>query len=132
MTIELQMLFWSSATLLGLLFIQGALVPINQGFGWGLGSRDDPRPQTALQGRMRRLVNNHIEGLTVFAAIVIVAHLAGVFTSLSQTGAVVFVLARLGFAGLYMAGIPVLRSLVWGISVAGILMVAADLMPALW
>ncbi|MEM7505627.1 MAG: MAPEG family protein [Pseudomonadota bacterium] len=130
MTIELQALVWACVTLIVLLGVQGALVPINQGFAWGLGSRDEPRDMTAFQGRMRRIVANHIEGLVVFAGLVLAAHLAGISSSTTQIGAILFVLARVLFAVTYMAGVPVVRSVIWGVGTFGILMIAVDVIAA--
>ena len=130
MTIELQALLWATTILFVLLAVQGALVPITQGFGWGLGARDEPRAYSALQGRMKRTVANHIEGLVIFASLVLIAHLAGISSSSTQTGAMVFVAARIAFAGAYILGVPVLRSAVWGVSVLGLLMIAVEVIPA--
>ena len=130
MTIELQALFWATTILFLLLAVQGALVPVTQGFGWGLGSRDQPRDMSVLQGRMKRTVANHIEGLVIFASLVLIAHLAGISSSITQTGAMVFVVARIAFAFLYVLGVPFLRSVVWGASVLGLLMIASAVIPA--
>lgn len=130
MTIELQALVWVALTLLVLLSIQGALVPINQGFAWGLGARDEPRDMTAFQGRLRRIVANHIEGTVIFASLVLVAHLAGVSTGLTQAGAILFAVSRVLFAAVYMAGVPVLRSLIWGASATGVVLIAVEILGA--
>lgn len=131
MTVELQALFWVAATLFVLLAIQGALVPINQGFAWGLGPRDEPRDMTALQGRMRRIVSNHIEGMAVFAALVLVGHLAGVSNGVTAGGAVLYAVSRVAFAAVYMAGLPVVRSVVWGAGVVGLGMIAWEIAAAM-
>lgn len=130
MTFELQMLFWTAVLLFGLVLVQGALVPINQGFAWGLGARDEPRDMTALQGRMTRIVNNQIEGLAVFAVLIITAHLSGVSTGLTQLGAGLFLGARVGFAVVYAAGLPVIRSALWGLGATGLAMIAVEVLTA--
>lgn len=132
MTIELQALFGSALLLFALLVMQGALVPITQGFAWGLGSRDQPRELSPLQGRMKRVVANHIEGLAVFAVLVLVAHLSGVSSSLTQTGALLFLGARIAFALAYIVGIPVVRSAIWAVSVAGLLMITFAVLGAVF
>lgn len=110
--------------------VQGALTPVTKGFGWGLGARDEPRDISALQGRMKRTVANHIEGLVLFASLVLIALLAGISSSITQTGAMVFVAARIAFAVFYILGIPVVRSVFWGGSVLGLLMIASAVIPA--
>lgn len=124
LSIELACLFWSTVLLFAIIAVQGATVPVVQGFGWGLGSRDEPRDRTVFQRRLDRIVANHIEGLTVFAALVVVAHLAGISTGLTETAAVLFLIGRIGFAALYAAGVPYLRSIAWGVSATGTLLLA--------
>ena len=130
MTFELTMLFWVATTLFVLMIMQGALTPITQGFAWGLGSRDTPQEPSVLQGRMTRIVANHIEGMLVFAALVIVAHLGGISSSLTELGAALYLGARIVFALVYMAGVPVLRSAVWGVSALGIGLIAFEILTA--
>lgn len=124
MSIELQSLFGVVGVLLLLLMVQGGLVPAIHGFKWGLGPRDEPRPPTMLQGRMNRIIANHIEGLAMFAPLVLIAHLAGISTPLTQWGAVIFLIARIAFAAIYLVGVPVLRSATWGVALTGLVMVA--------
>ncbi len=126
MTFELVTLVWAVGVLLILLMFQGALVPIVHGLGWGLGSRDAPRDLSVMQGRAARTVANHMESLAMFAPIVIVANLSGVSSSLTVWGAGLFAVARLAFAIFYLAGVPYLRSAAWGLSIIGLLMIAAE------
>ena len=130
MTFELVSLMGAVAILFLLLMFQGALVPLAQGFGWGLGSRDSEREATILQGRARRTIANHLEGLAMFAPVVIVAHLADVSTTLTVWGAGIFLIGRAAFAALYIAGVPVLRSLAWGVSITGLIMTAIPVISA--
>lgn len=123
MSIELQSLFIVSLTLLGLLFIQGGLAPAIHGFKWGLGPRDEPRDPTVLQGRMARIVANHIEGMAMFIPLVLIVELAGLSSGLTAAGALVFAAARVAFALVYAAGVPVLRSTLWGVALLGLGMI---------
>lgn len=131
MTIELQALFWVAATLAALLVVQGLLVPLNQGFAWGLGPRDDPRTPTRFQERIRRVVANHIEGMVVFATLVLIVHQAELSSAATAAGAVIFAVARVAFAAVYLAGLPVVRSAVWGIGVVGLVMIAVEIVRAM-
>jgi len=131
MTIELQALIGVAVTLFALVIIQGALVPIYQGFGWDLASRDEPREPTVLQGRMKRIVANHIEGMVIFAALIVTAHLAGVSSGLTEAGSVIFLISRVLFALIYMIGLPVIRSLVWGGSALGLALIVSDLLSVI-
>ena len=60
MGFELQAVVWTTVILTALIGFQGGLVPVNQGFVWGLGNRDEAREKTALQTRTARTVANHI------------------------------------------------------------------------
>ena len=130
MTFELLSLVGVVGVLFLLLMFQGALVPLHHGFGWGLGSRDDARQLTVMQGRARRTIANHLEGMAMFAPLVIILHLADISTSVTVWGAGLFLVSRIGFALMYLGGVPVLRSVFWGASIAGLLMIAFPLIKA--
>lgn len=126
MTPELTALLANAGILLLLLVIQGGLVPATHGLKWGLGPRDEPRDPSVLQGRLNRIVANHIEGMAMFAPLILIAHAAGLASPLTALGAIVFVAGRAAFAIIYMAGVPVLRSAAWGTAMIGLFMVAYD------
>ena len=87
MAFELTALLGVVGILFLLLVFQGALVPINHGFGWGLGSRDAQQELSVMQGRARRTVANHMEGLALFLPLIIVAQLADISTPMTVWGA---------------------------------------------
>ncbi len=130
MSVEFQALFGVAAMLLVLLFIQGGLAPAIHGFKWGLGPRDEPRDPSVLQGRMKRIVANHLEGMAIFVPLILIAHLSGVSTPLTVAGAVLFLTARAAFAIIYMIGVPVLRSAAWGAGFVGLAMIGFELVRA--
>lgn len=130
MTFELQMVVWTTVILLALLLYQGALVPINQGFGWGLGNRDEKQDVPALQSRTGRTVANHIEGMLLFVPLILVAHLADISSELTVWGAGIYLAGRLGFTLFYLVGVPVARSAAWGVSLIGVLMIAYEVIMA--
>ncbi len=130
MSLELQALFGGVVILLVLLSVQGGLVPAIHGFKWGLGPRDEPRDPSVLQGRVSRIVANHLEGMALFAPLVLIAHLIGLSTPLTQWGAILFVAGRVAFSVIYFLGIPVLRSAMWGVAATGTLMVGFELIRA--
>jgi len=127
MSIELQSLLGLVGILLILVTIQGMLVPVVHGLKWGLGPRDKPKEPSVLQGRLKRIVANHMEGMAMFVPLILVAHLTAISTPLTVLGAGVFLAGRAAFAVVYFLGIPVLRSAVWGVSMAGLFMVAYEL-----
>ncbi len=78
-------------------------------------------------GRAQRAYRNMAESLLPFAALVLVAHAAGVSNDMTVVGAKLFVYARMAYAVVYIAGIPWLRTAVWTAGFAGILMILAQL-----
>lgn len=73
-----------------------------------LARQDDPRVQRANAAQL-----NAFEAFPPFAAAVILAHLAGVPDARIALLAVVFVVARILHGLVYIAGVSVVRSLVW-------------------
>ena len=130
MAFELTALLGVVGILFLLLVFQGALVPINQGFGWGLGSRDAQQEPSVMQGRAKRTVVNHMEGLALFLPLIIVAQLADISTPMTVWGAGLFLAGRAAFALLYLGGVAVLRSVAWAVSVTGLIMFAIPLINA--
>ena len=130
MGFELQAVVWTTVILVAVIGFQGALVPVNQGFGWGLGSRDEAREKTALQARTDRTVANHIEGMLVFVPLALVVTISDISSTLTIWGAGLYLLGRVLFAPLYLLGVPYLRSLVWGVSLIGILMIGYETVRA--
>lgn len=127
MSIELQALFGAAAIMLTLVLVQGALIPATYGFKWGLGPRDEPREPTAILGRMKRIVANHVEAMAIFVPLILIVYFAGISTPLTQWGAILFVAARAAFAIIYAMGIPVLRSAAWGVGLTGLMMIGFEL-----
>lgn len=131
MTFELQAVVGVVVILLVLIGVQAVLVPGNQGASWGLGARDEEIPLGAIQGRAQRAVRNHIEGMMMFVPLVLVAHLIDLSTTLTVWGAGLFLGARALFVALYLAGVPVVRTLVWAVGTTGIVLIAYELILAM-
>lgn len=95
------------------------------------GNRENMGELPGLAGRAKRAHLNMIENLVLFAALVLIAVVAQKTTPLTALGAMVFFWARLVFAIVYLAGIPWLRTAVWGVSVVGMGMIAVSLLGSL-
>lgn len=123
MSVELTMLAYAVGLLLVLVLIQATAGVLAQGLTPMAGSRDglpEPKP---FQARTKRVVDNHREGLTLFAPVVLIAAVAHISNHATVLGAELFLYARLAHAVLYLAGIPLVRPLVWGVGLAGTVMV---------
>ncbi len=92
-----------------------------------LSNRDDVPQANALAGRADRMANNTKENFMLFAAIALAAAVAGVNTPRVELGAEVFVLARLVYVPVYLIGIPYLRTGVWAVGIAGMVMMLTAL-----
>ena len=68
------------------------------------------------------------ENLPLFAALVLVVHVAGKANETSALGAQVFFYARVVHTVIYAFGVPYVRTFVWAVSVVGMGMVAWPLL----
>ena len=82
-------------------------------------------------GRARRAHLNMIENLVLFAALVLIAAVAGKANATTAMGAMIFFWGRLAYALIYLIGIPWLRTLAWLVSVIGMAMIAWVLLHAM-
>lgn len=84
------------------------------------GNRHDvPEPPPAI-ARADRAAKNMLESLPLFIGLVAVAHLGGRHGERVELGAQLFFWGRVAYWPIYIAGIPVLRTLVWWVSIAGL------------
>lgn len=129
MSIELKLLAWTLVLALVQVLLPAMLRSRETGLAYNAGPRDGTEvPVGKLTGRMQRAQGNLFETLPVFAAAILIAHLAGRESSLSVTGAWAYLIARVVYVPLYAAGIPYVRSLAWVVSVVGILLVLVPLL----
>ena len=75
-----------------------------------------------------KAARNLAENLPVFLGLGLLALLVeGANMALAVWGAQVFVLSRILYAGVYIAGVPLVRSVVFTVGLAGLIMMAAAL-----
>ncbi|MBL8550697.1 MAG: MAPEG family protein [Hyphomonadaceae bacterium] len=123
MGVELTMTIYAAALLLALVLVQAIAGVRSVGLMPLANSRDGLPAPVGFHARMLRVVDNHREGLTIFAPIAIVASIAGTTNDMSALGAQLFFYARAAHAVLYIFGVPMIRPLFWGIGIAGTAMV---------
>ncbi len=98
------------------------------GTKWNTGARDEALPPIEpLPGRLLRAQANLMETLPLFAAAVLAAAWAGRLGQLTGWGAHLYFFGRLAYLPLYAMGTPVVRTLVWLVSMIGLLMVIAGI-----
>ncbi|MBC7103409.1 MAG: MAPEG family protein [Parvibaculum sp.] len=115
MSVELWSLVWGGLLLFMLILLSANANVSAMGLGWGIGNRDEAATTAGWGARARRAYLNHLENLLIYACFAIPAHLAGVSTELSILGAQIFIIARILYAIVYVAGITVagIRTLCW-------------------
>jgi uncharacterized MAPEG superfamily protein len=129
MTIELQMLALS--IVLGFVHIVLAAHAKSRQYGyrWTAGARDGVQaPLAAIAGRLDRAAANFLETFPLFAAAVLIAYVAGRDGALTRWGVQLFFWARVAYLPLYAFGVPLLRSLVWNVAFAGIVLLLVALL----
>lgn len=100
-------------------------------FGFDLrgivGNRDNLPEMSVVAGRLDRAKNNMLEALPIFLGLALLALLKGGDTSNVADAASIFLIARIVYVPAYLSGILLLRSLVWLVGVASLLMMALPL-----
>jgi uncharacterized MAPEG superfamily protein len=91
------------------------------------GNREGLSELTGVAGRAKRAHLNMLENLPLFAALVLIAAVAGKANATTAMGAMIFFWARLAYAIIYLMGIPWLRTAVWFVSAVGMIMIAVQL-----
>ena len=127
MSLDLKYLLFS--TLLMFVQVLIAAASANQAVGLNAlaGNREDLPVLTGFAGRARRAHLNMLENMVLFAALVLIAAVAGKANSTTAMGALVFFWARIVYAMIYLLGVPWLRTAAWVVSVVGMAMIASQL-----
>ncbi|MBB6133655.1 putative MAPEG superfamily protein [Massilia aurea] len=131
MTTELTLLAWTLVLALVQIMLTANLRTAETGIQYNASARDGeappPRPVTA---RLQRAQANLFETLPLFIGAVLIAHVSGSEGDLTLWGCWMYLIARIVYIPLYAAGIPYVRSLVWLVSLAGLVMVLAAVLTA--
>ena len=95
------------------------------GLAYGASSRDTPptRRMSIYGERLERATKNLLETFPFAVAAILIAHVAGRHNALVTWGAALYFWGRLVYVGIYMAGIAYVRTVVWLVSILGILLV---------
>jgi len=120
---------------LALFFVQSVIAPViryvsagKAGVWIAMGGRDNPPPMPPIGGRLDRALKNMFEALVVFLPLALLIEIKGLAEGAAITGAMVFFWARVVYVPAYASGIPGLRTAVWTIGHAGLVMMVAVLL----
>ncbi len=128
MTIELTMLALAAALGLVQIVLSAQSKNLQTGYRWAAGPRDEPRPPlTAIAGRLERALSNFLETFPLFAAAILIAHVAGRHDWMTLWGAQLYFWARVLYVPLYAFGVPLVRSLAWNVATFGIILILLSL-----
>ncbi|HZQ41088.1 MAG TPA: MAPEG family protein [Rhizomicrobium sp.] len=124
-TPETTMLLWS--VVLGLVQLVIATMAVNRDVGlpYNLSSRDMPPAASpgTMAGRLVRAFNNFRETFGFFAVAVLLVLVLNRHDQNSALGAQLYFWARLIYVPVYALGIKVVRTIVWTVSIIGMVMV---------
>ena len=128
MTTELTYLALTLILALVQVFLPAGARTVEFGSKWNAGARDTtPAATRPLTGRLERAQANLYETLPLFIGAVLIAHVSGADSPLTLWGTALYFWARVVYVPLYAFGVPYVRSLVWLVSLAGLVMVLASL-----
>jgi uncharacterized MAPEG superfamily protein len=122
MTVELKYLAWSIALGIVYVLLAATLGTAQRGLDWNVGNRDGAtKPLTGAAARAHRASRNFLETFPFFAAAVLAVVLVKANSPHTALGAMLYFWARLVYLPVYVIGIPYLRTLVWAVSLWGLL-----------
>lgn len=128
MTTELTYLAAALVLALVQIFLPAGARTMEFGSKWNAGARDQtPVSQNPVVGRLERAQSNLYETLPLFIGAVLIAHVTGAESALTLWGVALYFWARVAYVPLYALGVPYIRSLVWLVSLAGLIMILAAL-----
>src|SRR5690349_17497470 len=129
MTTDLWMLAWSAVLCLVAPYPGiTALMALPGGMAWGVGNRDTHLAVPAWLERTRRAHANMVENLIPFACLVLVAHAGGKANATTAFAAQLFLAARVLYTLVYLAGIPLLRTLIFAVAVLADFMILMQIL----
>jgi len=96
-----------------------------------MGNREGVEDPHGFAARTDRCAKNMLENLVLFAPLALVASVGGVTDPSVELGARIFFWARVAYIPIYMAGIPVVRTVAWAVSVVGMAMIFGAIVQAL-
>jgi uncharacterized MAPEG superfamily protein len=123
MSLELTLLIWSTALAFVQMLIAALAAALEVGVPRLVGNRENLPPMTGWAGRAQRAYRNMLEFLLMFAILVLALEIANRDDELTGLGAQLFFWARCAYAIVYIVGIPWVRTAVWAVSIAGLLLI---------
>jgi uncharacterized MAPEG superfamily protein len=127
MTPELQYLVYGVILLIVHTLVQATFSDLSKGIGWALGPQDETREQSVAAARIQRALRNYLETFPAFIALALVLAVTETGNGTSALGAAVYFWARIAYIPAYASGVPLVRSVAWFASLAGLAMMLLPL-----
>jgi len=124
MPVELRIAAFGALLLFVHLFIAVHLKTRQYGAKWNMGARDEAQPPLdPLPGRLSRAQANFLETFPIAIVALLGVVIAGRTSPTTALGGWIWLGARVVYLPLYAAGIAVVRTLAWTVSIVGLAMV---------
>jgi uncharacterized MAPEG superfamily protein len=129
MPTEIRILAFAAVLLLVHVFAAVRLKTRQYGTKWNVGPRDEAVPPLSpMAGRLQRAQANFLETLPIAIVALLGVVIANRTSATTALGGWIWLGARIGYLPLYAAGIPVIRTLVFMVSIVGLGLVLAPLL----
>jgi uncharacterized MAPEG superfamily protein len=122
MSFELTYLLWSAALAFAYMMVQAGAYRLQSGVADANSTRDHEPEPNLLTGRATRALRNFQETYPIFIALAVVAVAAGRTDALTHWGIILWFWARLAYLPAYLMGLSPWRSLIWSVSMIGLVM----------
>jgi uncharacterized MAPEG superfamily protein len=124
MPIELKILALGAVLLFIYIFTATRFKTAQYGRKWNVSARDEPLPAAnPITGRLMRAQANFEETFPIAIVALLGVVVAGRTSQLTALGGWIWLGARVVYLPLYAAGVPVVRTIAWAVSTAGLVMV---------
>ena len=129
MPVELKIAAFGALLLFVYIFVAVRYKTAQYGRAWTIGARDEALPPpNAVTGRLIRAQANFQESFPIAIVALLGVVIAGRTNQWTALGGWIWLGARVVYLPLYWAGIKVVRTLVWTISMVGLAMVLKPLL----
>jgi uncharacterized MAPEG superfamily protein len=124
MPIEVKILAFGAVLLLVHIILATQAKNAQYGLRWNIGPRDEAlAPPGPITGRLIRAQANFLETFPIAIVSLLGVVIANKTSSSTALGGWIWLGARIAYIPLYAAGVPVVRTISWAVSVVGLVMV---------
>lgn len=129
MTQSLIILAWTLVLAMVQILLPAAFRNRETGVAYNASARDEDGPPVGkYTARLQRAQKNLFETLPLFIAAILIAHMGNADSEKTLLGAQLYLGARILYVPLYAFGVPYVRSLVWVVSLYGLIHILAAIL----